>query len=308
MNTRDILLGLAGLMLPGLCQAQGYYLKAGAGYNLNLNSRLITSLYSANYVYTPNYDKGEYETSYSIKEEGVYGSFGSGTGFHFAGGRTFSSNISLELLFSHSKSPECKGSVFIGQVYADNGANLQETQERTYSGTLSYAAPSLVFRREFSKSAAYLRVGLVAAKASYTVKSRYHLDRRVTLPDTIKDRTMEFTGDMAFGSQLAAGIERPLDRWISVYAELCLTNLAASPSRGELKEYRVNGSDHMQKASAYERSVDFNESFSYTSADEYSRPEQTLRSSSPFGSWGVNIGVQYAPGRKRRASPPSQWR
>jgi hypothetical protein len=112
--------------------------------------------------------------------------------------------------------------------------------------------------------------------------------------DIFKEKT-KYNGGSAFGLNAAIGVLYKLKDRISVFAELNMVNLSYAPKKGEVTNATYNGDDVLNYYYSYDKDTEFVDTYTYNynnpSAD--TEPRELLKQKFPFGSVGINLGLQF---------------
>jgi hypothetical protein len=272
--------------------SQKYYARLGGGYNLNLGSGLITTNDNNNYEYIPNPKTESYDEIASESREGVYGSFGKGLNVSIAAGVHLKENILFELGFNYLSGATFEGKRVSTAAFKDNGTVYQFSRETKYYGRMFSVTPALVLNMgHFGSFTPYLRAGLIIGKGGLTREMKAYMDNPIILPDSIAVMKFDYTGKWSVGAHTALGVSTPLNYAVSFFAELNMSHIEFYPGSAELKEFTVNGNDHMSKATPYQKSAEFTEQYAHDPSKENSYPAKLLTDRFPFSSWGINVGI-----------------
>jgi len=156
-----------------------------------------------------------------------------------------------------------------------------------YSGSMLQLVPGIVFMPALEgKLKPYTRLGvIIAVMNSLTTK----FDSKSSGTEMIA--TLKYSGGVAVGGSLALGADFALSDLLSLYAEIYYDALNYSPKKGEFKKAEVNGVDKLGDLTTFEKQVEFVKDITDFVPEDNS-PDQQLKTSYPFNSLGLNIGVK----------------
>jgi hypothetical protein len=233
--------------------AQGVYVTAIAGYGLGAGTQEID--FNATFTGTTS--------SY----EGIYGSLGEGFKFGVSAGYMFDKNLGAELGLSY-----WLGKAFEASLIAAMPAGYK------WSGSGFVAVPSIVVSANTKTISPYARFGLVLAILKVKRESRDAFSGQTI------ERTLEETGNLAFGYAGALGIVVPAGGAVDFFAEVALYSVTYSPSQEEITKYAVNGVD--QKPSLVRTVYKYEDSYNNSTSDV------GLAVRRPFSSIGIVVGAR----------------
>jgi len=233
--------------------AQGWYLSANVGYGFGAGTQTI------------GYNTTNSGTTSS--SEGVYGSFGEGFKFGASAGYMATRNLGTDLGFSY----------WLGKTFdmTDNSTGVLTTKA---SGSGFVAVPSIVLSADMNTIDPYARLGLVFAIVKVTQEMNYSYTGQTY------DKTVEESGNLAFGFAGAFGILVPSSGTVGFFAEVTLCSVTYSPSQTETTKYTVNGVDQLSTITP--------KVVEYKSSNSSSDQNTALSVRRPFSFLGINAGVR----------------
>jgi hypothetical protein len=276
--------------------AQKYYIKTGMGYNFSLVSQTVTSNYTANYSYSPNYTLGKYEQTYSNENnEDIKGTFGQALFYNVTGGIDINRKIALELGIGYTNGARYSGKTVVTRVLQDNGVNFQQKIYKDYAIQMLSFTPSVTLKLDTAKKIRkYIRAGIILGKAWGNAKIQNYFDDTGIAYDSTKNKTYTLNGNLAIGGTLSFGITTPLDKhkltWF--FAEAVFSYINPDLSKAELTEYTLNGSDHMAKATKSDKEMG-SENIIYAESSEKKKSDIIRPGSTSFSTWGINVGLVF---------------
>lgn len=259
---------LAMLLVSGGVYSQGFYIKLNAGYGLKFSSQNI------NYFNFTNYS---IDTSTSNKEQ-VSTSLGKGFNFDAAVGYMFNKNIGIEL----------SGSFLLGSKTKTKQVLYGAVRNNSLSANMVRINPSIVITGGFEKINPYAKFGLVIGFGRILYEDDY-----TSAGGNVVTEKMKLNGGVAIGLNAGVGVNFKLSKMISLFGEIDMVNLSYSPTKGALTESILDGKDRLPDMTTAEKEVEFVDSYTIDANAPYSHtePRQELKEKFPFGSVGINIGL-----------------
>lgn len=234
--------------------AQGWYLSANAGYGLGAGTQALGENYTS--------------TGTTSTSEGVYGSFGEGFKFGASAGYMASSNLGADIGFSY----------LLGNSFEQSDKSQGATSTAKASGSGFLIVPSIVVSADMNSIKPYAKLGLVIGFMKVTEELNDSFSGQTY------DRTIEETGNLAFGYAGAFGIVVPSGGTVDFFAEVGVYSITYSPGQAEITKATANGVDQLstltQKVMEYKDSI--------ASTDQNSG----LSVRRAFSSLGINAGVR----------------
>lgn len=279
-------LSLAILLIVLVAQVfgqNGLYINAGGGYGISIASNSSAS--------STDYSSNGSTNSYKISNGS--GSFGKGLQFGATVGYMVSENIGAELNIGYL----IGGKSTITQKTAYS--NTSNSYEDIISGNMLRMTPGLRFSVGKDKLKPYMRFGLVIGMASkikdvYTTTS---IDKPFNNP-VVSVQELSLTGGISLGFSTGLGVNYKLSEKLGIFAELGLISQAWAPNKGTITKSTVNGFDNIALLTPSQKEINFVNNYSETIGYQNpSLPSQALKTSMPFSSVGLNIGVQLSFGK-----------
>jgi hypothetical protein len=251
-------------LFSGNIFAQGLYVNAHTGYALGISQYNIS-----NYTETA--------TSNSYDRAGL--SFGKGVNLGCTVGYMFSKNLGIELGLSYLMGNKTTGTnTYIDHIDAD-----------TYSATMARLNPSVVVAAGFDKVNPYAKLGVIVGAGSFTHNyNETYTNGNAYITD------YKWNGGLAVGFTSALGASFKLNNKLSLFGEFNLISLSYAPKKMVIVTATDNGKDVLEEMTTYDTETDFVNSYSKdkNSPVDYTKPNQGIRVSYPFGSFGFNVGVR----------------
>jgi|GEM_PF-1249413 len=255
---------------------QNFFATLHSGYGFGTSPQYYNS--SKN-IYDNN---GNYNISNSSK------SFSFGEGLYVDGsfGYYFNANIGAELDLQYSNSSNLSYGYSLIQPGYSN-----ENKTDAYSNAY-LAIPSIIFITAFNEFKPYLKIGAVIGMANltYSVKT--------TQVQPVNTNSLEaeslYNGGLAFGYNTAIGIEYKAEEHVGLILEIDDRSLSYAPTKGKLNKDIVNGEDHLSTDPVDIKETDFVDEINYSNGtSDPNKPSQQLKSSYPFSSVSISVGVKY---------------
>lgn len=245
---------------PPASKPSSSYFRFGFGYGFPSGSQLL----GVNSTSTST------STSYTSNQEGVYGSLGSGFTFHSSYLHMYSKNIGLDigLQYMWGKKYESTNS-------ASGPDGMYTGKSKIYSRGLLFG-PSLIMVIGEHKVKPYVQIGITAGSINVHGEDGYPNYKTTT----------EYYGGISFGFKGGFGIDAPLSENTKFFTECVFTSMSYYPKKGTI----TYSSGAPQQKIEFEKEVTY--SASYSNPNPASNTQKELRSSMPFGSIALNIGLK----------------
>jgi hypothetical protein len=255
--------------------AQNFYAKLNAGFNVGNSSNLSSDFYNLKI-------DGTVRTY-----ENVNLSFGKGTNFGATFGYMFNKYVGSELNVSYLLGSSTK------VEDSEKTASSSEFTSSNYSAKMISFIPAIVITPGFEKMNPYARFGLILGIP--TVSSKMESSYTEFGINGTSNLTFKLNGGIAFGLQSALGIEYKFNDKMSFFGEINSINLSYSPTKGEMTEFKINGSDNLGNLSTREKKTEFVDSYTEDSSKpaDPNAAAKALAPRLPFSSFGLNLGVIY---------------
>lgn len=253
-------------LLTGNLFAQGAYVNINAGYGFAMSSQNIDGFY--------NYTEG----SDSYTNEQVNVSLGNGLNFGGTFGYMFSENVGAELGVSYLLGGKSEAK----DEYSDG------TTEYTYSSTMIRLIPSLVIAAGYDGVDPYAKFGAIIGSGSIIYDINDDDDGDISI------MTMEMNGGIALGLNAAIGANFNMNDNMSFFAEINMVNMSYAPTKGEITEATINGTDMLPDMTTSVKEIEFVDSITIDSSSQPNdtQPRQELKTKYAFGSVGINVGLR----------------
>lgn len=236
------------------------YFRFGLGYGFPSGSQLL----GVNSTSTSS------NTSYTYKQEGIYGSLGSGFSFNSSYLHMYSKNIGLDLNLQYLWGKKYESSESSSGMFG-----TYSYESKIYSRGFLFG-PSLVVMIGENKVKPYVQVGVTAGSIKTYGEEG----------DTNYKRSTEYFGGLSFGFKGGFGIDAPISENAKFFTEVVFTSMSYYPKKGTITY--SNGTP--QEKVEFVKDMSYNISNSNPNPAANSRKE--LRSSLPFGSMALNIGFK----------------
>jgi hypothetical protein len=262
--SKTMLVILITCLFSGNLFAQGLYVKVQTGYALGISQYNIS-----NYTETA--------ALYSYDRVGL--SFGKGINLGGTVGYLFSKNLGIELGLSYLMGGKTTGTnTYLDHINAD-----------TYSATMVRLNPSVVVSAGFDKVNPYAKLGVIVGAGSFTHNyNETYTNGNAYITD------YKWNGGLAVGFTSALGANFKLNNNLSLFGEFNLISLSYAPKKMVITMASDNGKDALEGMSTRDKETDFVNSYSKdkNSPVDNTKPNQGIRVSYPFGSFGFNVGVR----------------
>ena len=258
---------IAGCLFSTFVFAQDFYFTAGGGYGFSMSSQNLPGFYNSE----SNND--------SATLEQVDVSLGKGVNFGGRFGYMFKKYLGAEIGISY-----LSGSKTQVKDISDYGESVY-----SYSANMLRFIPSIVVTAGLDKINPYAKFGLIIGIGSVANDFTYDED------SDLVERNYIMNGGVAFGCSAAAGVLVELNEYFSFYGEMNMINLSYAPAKGELVHATYNNNDMLPDMSVKEKETEYLSSYTYNfqipGPDD--QPKKELKQKLPFGSIGINVGVQF---------------
>jgi hypothetical protein len=275
MKTR-IVIGVfcALLLLTMVAGAQGFYFKAGGGYNFGLPKMKMGV--NETYIY-----KSTSSTSYTTyTDENVYGTLIKGLGFDGAlgiKGETFGIEVGVSYI------PTSKFE------YSNNYSAISTSTSSLSADTYNYESSLLTISPCFVISTGSVFYGRAGAVIGFP-KTKY--TEAYQSGTYTAEKTFEYSENIAFGFTGAFGLAFGGESF-KFFVEANFNSLTWAPKRGEITAYKVNGVDQLSTLTTSQRVTVYDDSYTYDSRVTTSTDKETqaLKTYMPFSSLGLKAGI-----------------
>jgi len=249
--------------------AQGIYAKINAGYGLNMSSQNI------DYFDCINYTIDTVSASY----EQANTSLGKGFVVEGAVGYMFNKYVGAELGVSY----------LLGSKTTTKQVLYGSIRNNSLSANMLRINPSVVFAVSFDEFDTYAKLGLIIGFGKIMYEDDYTSSGGIVLTEK-----MVLNGGLAWGLNAGVGAIYSISKMLSLFGEVNMVNLSYSPTKGKLTESILNGTNRLPNMTTREKEIDFVDNYSTNAAiaTTHSEPRKELKESFPFGSVGINAGIQ----------------
>ncbi len=231
------------------------YFRFGVGYGFPSGSQLL----EANSTSTSS------NTGYTSKQEGIYGSLGSGFAFNSSYLHMYSNNVGLDVNVQY-----VWGKKYESTHNSSGPYDSYTYKSKVYSRGLLFG-PSLIVMIGENKVKPYVQVGVTAGSI------KVHGEEGTT---NYKSST-EYYGGLSIGFKGGFGIDAPISENAKFFTEFVFTSMSYYPKKGT-ETYGSN-----QQKIEFVREVSYN-----SNSNPNPNTSKQLRSSMPFGSAALNIGLK----------------
>jgi hypothetical protein len=233
-------------------EKSGLYISGSLGYGSSASSEAL------NYNSTLDYNTGN-----TIRQEGIYGSFGSGVKFNGNLGFLVSDNFGAELGLTY-----LFGNKYNAKTIIRSTSTVYATLTNELSADGIIITPAMKIQTSSQSLNPYMKFGLVIGIISVA-------GTNVFISGTTSETyELTFTNDLSFGYSASAGIDYQISNDISFFGELSLISLSVNPSK-------LESSSGGKTTTTYYK----------TSWDETDINTDTAQPF-PFSSIGLNVGIK----------------
>ena len=246
---------------------KGLFFSLNGGYNLGTSKEI-------------GWDVNVIETSTNAyKVENVSLSLGKGINVGGAIGYMFNKNIGAELGVNYL----IGGKTTSKSTYFDGDS----TEENFFSKMLQIK-PTLIISAGMGKINPYAKFGLLIGKGSINNEAS-----GVSSGERFVGK-YKLDGGIAIGFHAGIGLLCSLNSKMALFGELNMINMSYAPTKGKLTEYNVGGENQLIDADVNFTDVEYVDSINSNDVIPSSSPRKQLKKSSPFGSFGLNVGLRYS--------------
>ncbi|MFZ4400982.1 MAG: outer membrane beta-barrel protein [Bacteroidales bacterium] len=248
--------------------AQGTFINLNVGYGTAASEQNLSSLNFNNYTRQNNF----------TTREQVNISFGKGLNIGGSIGYMFNENIGMELGISY----------LMGGKSEARDLYTNRTVDNTIYANMLRFNPSLIIAAGFKNINPYAKIGMLIGSGSILYESIDNNNGDLWVSKT------KFNGGLAFGLNSAVGVLFSINENLSFFVELDMVNLSYAPTKSEITEASLNGSDQLPGMTTKERQTDFVDNYTTEQGNPSpdSQPDKLLIEKYPFGSVGLNIGLK----------------
>jgi hypothetical protein len=231
-------------------------------------------------------DPCEYEEDYlygSYDNVNTYGAaYGTGGNVTLAGGYMFSKYVGVELGIRD----------FWG---------LKKTQQFTYQG-VEGGSSNTTYKRNVMSLQIIPSIILTPGLENWNPYARFGLSMGVynTVTETETNNTGnvetiskgKYSGGFPLGYSAALGLEYKLSGSISLTAEADCEGMNYAPNKWEIREYTVNGADHLGDLTTKQKETEFVKSYDRSESIPNDSPDKALRLYFPLSNVSLNVGAK----------------
>jgi hypothetical protein len=271
-----LLLVFAIGMMAGTMQAQKLYIRLGVGGGVGLKQYDSYNWY--NETETNSADNIE------IKSMGL----GGGLNVNLGLGYKLSDYVAIELGVNE----------FIGLKKKINQSSTSGSYSNTYeqkmSGMMLQIVPAIVITPGLEKINPYARFGMiVGVMPSVTENFSSTVTNMPALKaSTLSEAKSKLSGGLPLGFTAAAGASFSLGEKLDFFAELVFNGITYAPSKGELKEWTIDGADQLPSATTKEKEWTFEKEFDADAEIPDGSPDKVAKVSYNFSNVELNIGIK----------------
>jgi hypothetical protein len=248
-----------------IVQTNPLFLQADLGFAFGTHSEI----FYRNTTVTGN------ETS-STTTEAIKARLGTGLPFEIAAGYMFNDNLGVQLGIDYFQGLNTK---IINSV---DGIEVKEFVSAVHLSIV----PSVKAQFKAGDMTPYVVLGIDVGVVN---------DFKTREEDaTLKRNTRDY-GGISLGVKSALGVEYPLSKVLSVFAQIEATQFSFSPMHGKVTKYEVNGQDEMGNLTTKESKWDYVKSVNSSDPKPDDQPNQVLRQTHSVDNVGLEIGIILRP-------------
>lgn len=232
-----------------------FYAGLGLGYGLGADKQVVGSEYGA------------------TTEKNIYGSYGQG----------FNAALKLGYMFSDNLGVELGTSYLIGSTLTRVKTPTLNMEAKSSNLRL---APQLVAKLD---NGLYSRFGFIVPVIGKTV---------IDLKDTdfsglgvTQEATVEAKGAFSLGFIGAVGYGYALSESMDLFCELEYIGLEIKAKESKITKMEVGGQDQLPGMTTNMIETEFVDDIDYAEAVDPNAPAKSIRTTSPFSSFGLNVGI-----------------
>ena len=264
ISKATLVLGLSMMAINGF--AQGMYGSVRVGYNFPSGAQTL----STNTTTTATTDISE----------PVDISLGQGVNVAATFGYSLSDNIAAELGVNYLLSS--------AQTAIDNDETRPRIRTEEYAGTMIQINPALVFSIPMDGSLQpYAKVGAVLGIGS----TKYTFTNDDISNNNLDIEEWKFSGGLGLGFNTGFGAYYSLNDKMKLFGELNITSLTYAPTKGELITATSNGADQLPGLDTIDKEIIFVDRVDNNANIPNASPDEALKMKLPYGSVGINVGI-----------------
>ncbi len=279
VNFKKLFLAVALCVATGLVSAQGFYVKAGAGYSF-----------------------GAGKSSFYLERDGdTYSdkpiSLGKGINTCLGAGYMFNKYIGAELAFNYAIGLENTFTSKYTYSGYDGGiapVDVNVNSETKIKNSGLGLMPALKFVAPMGdKLSLYSRFGLVIPVTEKTIIT-YDETQTSTLRTETSFRKTEVTSFFKLGAAAAMGVSCALTDKLDLFAEVNGVWSSFQFKKSTVVKATENGQDILPNMTTYQKETEYNKEHNYvTDNNEPNKPSQQLSDTFPASNIGLTIGVAF---------------
>jgi hypothetical protein len=273
-KTLSIIFTALCLCLVTSVSAQDVFFTAGVGYAGASGGWLLDNT-------TITDDAVTYET--------VNVSFGKGLNIGATGGVMFNENVGIQLGINYLLGGK-------STVTMDDQPS-ESSSEMTYQGRMLRVVPSVIISAEEDDITPYARFGAVLGFGSYD--ERTESTSTFANVKTTSVMNENYSGGTAFGWHGAFGLMFELSKQMSLFTEIQHVNLTYRPTMSVVDEATVDGENQLDDMTTSQKEYEYVDKLTENFSDpiDDSKPTQFTKFSTPWSSFGLNVGIKINVGR-----------
>jgi hypothetical protein len=154
--------------------------------------------------------------------------------------------------------------------------------------------PAIVITPGLEKLNPYARFGMIVGIMPSITEN---FSSTVTNMPSFKETTLseaksKLSGGLPLGFTAAAGASLSLGEKLDFFAELVFNGITYAPSKGELKEWTIDGADQLPSATTKEKEWTFEKEFDADAEIPDGSPDKVAKVSYNFSNVALNIGIK----------------
>jgi hypothetical protein len=250
-----------------IVESSRVYLQADFGFAFGTHSEIFNQ--------TTTITGGE-TTNTTI--DAIKARLGTGLPMGIAGGYMFNKNFGLEL-----------GVEFFQGFNTKIINTLNNEQEKKLISVPHLGIiPAVVIQIQTGNVIPYVKLGIDVGVVN-------DLEIRTT-DATLNELTRDY-GGLSLGVKAAAGVEIPISKLFSIFAEIDARQFSYSPIHGKVIKYEVNGVDKKSTLTTQESKWDFVKTINSSDPKPADQPAKVLRETHSIDNVGLEFGVKFNLGK-----------
>lgn len=267
------------LLTSGLF-SQSFYIKLGSGYGIPLSTQTI-------YDYSFRVTNGS-STLVQNRKAKEY-SFGNGIYLGGTVGYMINRNIGVDLDFQYLRGSSVT-------YNGDYGYNRDNTYAYENYANALMIIPSVMLKTELGFLKPYFKAGPVLGFPSITKKTTSSYPSTLPPGTALVYQELLDNGGIAIGFNAVLGVSAEVLKNTDVFFEINSKNQSYAPTKGEYKQYTINGKDMLAGAPTYSKYINYEDNSTTYDGSADPNPNQANvmpRVSYPFSSLVFSIGLSY---------------